>query len=177
MQKAFVNRLAGLVLAFSAMAPAWAADFDLVDTQGAHHRLAEARGHWVVVNFWATWCVPCIQEIPELVDFHHHNPRVILIGVAMDAEDADKVKRFAAKLGHDYPLVLADDRVERELGSPPALPTTRIYAPDGKIAYDKPGRVTRKLLEEKTGSASSAQRSFSAFNTRAGYADWPRLPL
>jgi thiol-disulfide isomerase/thioredoxin len=168
LQKAFVNCLAGFAIAFAAASTAFGADFDLVDTQGAHHRLAEARGRWVVVNFWATWCVPCIEEIPELVDFHHRNPKVIMIGVAMDAEDAAKVKRFAAKLGHDYPLVLADDRVERELGSPRALPTTRIYAPDGSVAYDKPGRVTRKLLEEKTGSASSAQRSFSAFNTRAG---------
>ena len=168
MQKAFVNRLAGAVIGLAAAFPAFAADFDLVDTQGAHHRLAEARGHWVVVNFWATWCVPCLEEIPEIVDFHRRHPQVIVIGVAMDAEDAAKVKRFAAKLHHDYPLVLADDRVERELGSPRALPTTRIYAPDGSVAYDKPGRVTRKLLEEKTGSASSAQRALSAFNTRAG---------
>ena len=94
---------------------------------------------------------------------------VVVIGVALDAEDADKVKRFAAKVGHDYPLVLADERVEKQLGAQRALPTTRIYDPKGKVAYDKPGRVDAKLLEEKTAPhAVRAQRSFQAFRTRLG---------
>jgi len=168
LQKANVNWLAAAVLALAPLPVPAAGGFDLVDTQGAHHRLAEARGRWVVVNFWATWCVPCIAEIPEIVEFHHRHPGVLVIGVALDSEDAARVKRFAAKLGHDYPLVLSDDAVERQLGSPRALPTTRIYAPDGSVVYDKPGRVDRKFLEEKTGSASSAQRALSAFSTRAG---------
>ena len=169
--------MAGVALGLGVVLGARAADFDLVDTQGAHHRLAESRGHWVVLNFWATWCVPCLEEIPAIADFHHAHPEVIVIGVATDAEDAAKVKRFAAKTGHDYPLVLSDERIEGELGAPHALPTTRIYSPQGKLVYDKPGRVDRKLLEEKTGSASSAHRPLSAFNTRDGYAAWPREPL
>jgi thiol-disulfide isomerase/thioredoxin len=177
LQKTGVKWLAGAVLACASFSTALAADFDLVDTQGAHHRLADSRGHWVVINFWATWCVPCLEEIPAIADFHHANPRVVVIGIATDAEDAAKVKRFAAKTGHDYPLVLSDDRIERELGAPHALPTTRIYSPDGKLVYDKPGRVDRKLLEEKTGSASSVHRALSAFNTRDGYAAWPSEPL
>ena len=153
---------AGLLMALSAQA------FDVVDTQGAHHRLAEAKGHWVVLNFWATWCVPCIQEIPEIAAFHRQHPEVQVLGVAIDAEDVAKVKAFASRVGHDYPLVISDDSVERQLGSPRALPTTRIYDPSGKLVYDKPGRVDRKFLEEKTGSASSAHRAFNAASTRAG---------
>lgn len=168
MQKANVKWLTAAFLGLAALPAAAAGGFDLVDTQGAHHRLAEARGRWVVVNFWATWCVPCIAEIPEIVEFHHRHPQVLVIGVATDGEDAAKVKRFATKLHHDYPLVLSDDAVERQIGSPRALPTTRIYAPDGSVVYDKPGRVDLKLLEEKTGSASRAQRALSAFSTRAG---------
>ena len=168
LQKTGVKWIAALALGFGAVLGARAADFDLVDTQGSHHRLADSRGHWVVLNFWATWCVPCLEEIPAIADFHRAHPEVIVIGVATDAEDVAKVKRFAAKLGHDYPLVLSDDRVEAALGAVHALPTTRIYSPTGKLVYDKPGRVDRKFLEEKTGSASSAHRAFNAPSTRDG---------
>jgi hypothetical protein len=76
-----------------------------------------------------------------------------VIGVAVDAADAAKVRAFAKKVGHDYPLVLSDDSVERQLGAPKALPTTRIYDPSGMLVYDKPSRVDRKLLESVTRSS------------------------
>lgn len=145
-------RLLAGALAVAAFAPSAGAAtpaFDLVDTQGAHHRLADYRGRWVVLNFWATWCVPCIEEIPEIAQYHRAHGDVVVIGVAIDVEDAAKVKRFAAKVGHDYPLVLSDDRVEKQLGAVRALPTTRIYDASGKLVYDRPGRVDRKSLEEK----------------------------
>ena len=158
---------AALVMGLAAAGAAHA--FDVKDTDGKRHRLADYKGRYVVLNFWATWCVPCIQEIPEIAAFHRTHPDVVVIGVALDAEDADKVKRFAAKVGHDYPLVLADERVEKQLGAMRALPTTRIYDPKGKVAYDKPGRVDAKLLEEKTApQAVRAQRSFHALKTRLG---------
>ena len=141
---------AAALLAAIVGAAAPAAAFDLVDTQGRHHRLEELKGRWVVVNFWAMWCVPCIQEIPEVAAFARAHREVEILGVATDVEDADKVKRFAAKLGHDYPLVLSNEKVEKALGHVKALPTTRIYDPKGALVYDKPGRVDRKLLESLT---------------------------
>jgi thiol-disulfide isomerase/thioredoxin len=137
--------LAGLLAAgFSAAA------FDLSDTQGKRHRLADYKGKYVVLNFWAIWCVPCIREIPEIAAFHRAHPGVGVIGVAQDVEDAAKVKQFAAKVKHDYPLVLADDGVEKQLGSPRALPTTRIYDPQGNVVYDRVGRVDEKFLTATT---------------------------
>jgi len=151
-------RLARALLAAAAISqPFAAAAFDLIDTQGKPQRLADYRGKWVILNFWATWCVPCIQEIPELAAFRKVHPEVAVIGVAIDAEDAGKVKRFAAKVGHDYPLVIGDDRVEKALGSPKALPTTRIYDPAGKLVYDKSGRVDRKFLESATQRAPASR--------------------
>ena len=128
----------------------YAAAFELTDTSGKRHVLADYKGRWVVVNFWATWCVPCLQEIPEIAEFARTYPRVVVIGVAMDAENPGKVKQFAQKTGHAYPLVLADDAVEKQLGEPKALPTTRVYDPAGKVVYDRPGRVDVKALEGLT---------------------------
>src|SRR5437763_6204083 len=140
-----------LMAGFVAMAAAAvAASFDLVDTKGKHHRLDQLKGRWVVVNFWATWCVPCIEEIPDVAAFGRAHREVAIIGVATDVQDADKVKRFAAKAGQDYPLVLSNDAIEKQLGAVRALPTTRIYDPSGKKVYDKPGRVDRAALERLT---------------------------
>ena len=127
-----------------------AAAFEMTDTQGKVHKLAAYHGKYVVLNFWATWCVPCIQEIPEIAAFSAAHPEVVVIGVATDADDAAKVKQFAAKIGHRYALVLADDAVEKQLGTQKALPATRIYDPQGKVVYDRVGRVTRKFLEDST---------------------------
>ena len=148
-----------LAAALLAAGLAQAAGFDVTDTQGHRHRLADYRGRWVVVNFWATWCVPCIQEIPEIAAFARAHPDVAVIGVATDAQDAAKVKRFAAKLVHGYPLVLSNDAVEKELGHPYALPTTRVFDPRGRLVYDRAGRVDRKALEAITREAAAPMES------------------
>ena len=170
MQIEYFTRALGTAALVTALSAAGAAHaFDITDTQGHRHRLADYKGRWVVLNFWATWCVPCIQEIPEIAQFHRAHDDVVVIGVAIDAGDVAKVKQFAVKVGHDYPLVIADERVEKQLGAVRALPTTRIYDPKGKLVYDKPGRVDRKFLEEKTApQAVKAQRSFHAHKTRLG---------
>ena len=144
----------GLVsLAFLAAA----APFDLTDTGGQRHRLGDYKGRWVVLNYWATWCVPCIQEIPEIADFHRAHPEVVVLGIALDAEDVPKTQAFAAKVGHAYPLVISGVKVEKQLSPVRGLPTTRIFDPSGKLVYDKLGRVTRKSLEGITGPSAPAR--------------------
>ena len=145
------------VTAFTAWAALSASAFELTDTLGRRHDLSGYQGRWVIVNFWATWCVPCIQEIPEIAQFAREHPKVVVIGVAVDAENTAKVKAFAQKLGHDYPLVLSNRKVEAQLGEPKALPWTQIYDPSGKRVYDRAGRVTKKSLEDATGSKAPAR--------------------
>ncbi len=141
--------LAGVVLA---LAPSCAVAFDMTDTAGARHRLADYKGRWVVVNFWATWCAPCVKEIPEIAEFHKaHGRNVEVLGIAVDNEEVDKTKWFAKKVGHEYPLVLGDDpKVEKQFGKVKGLPTTIVFDPAGKKVYDRLGIVSKKFLEEVT---------------------------
>lgn len=142
-------RLAALLLV--AFAAQFAAAFELVDAEGKRHRLADYSGRWVVVNFWATWCVPCLQEIPDLAAFARERRDVVVLGIAVDAEDNEaKVRRFAARTGHDYPLVFSSAEVEKQLGTPQALPQTRVYGPTGKVTYDRVGRLTTRALHDLT---------------------------
>jgi thiol-disulfide isomerase/thioredoxin len=134
-----------------------AAAFVVTDTAGHRHALADYKGRWVVVNYWATWCVPCIEEIPEIADFQRAHPDVVVLGIAIDAEDVAKTKVFAKKVGLTYPLVISDDSVERQFPRVKGLPTTRIYDPSGKVVFDKLGRVTRKSLEEVMATTSPAR--------------------
>jgi thiol-disulfide isomerase/thioredoxin len=156
-----MKRLQAITLLAAGMlglaASAWGAGFDLTDTAGTRHRLADYKGRPVVLNYWATWCVPCIQEIPEIAAFHKAHPEVIVIGIAIDADDVPKTKAFATKVGHTYPLVLSNDNVEKQLSPVKGLPTTRIFDASGKLVYDKLGRVTKKSLEEATGTSGRAK--------------------
>lgn len=136
------------------IAPALA--FDVTDTDGKRHRLEDYRGKWVVVNFWATWCTPCIKEIPEIAEFSRANApaRAIVLGIALDVDDAERTKQFARKFGHAYPLVLEDERTEKQFGRAKGLPTTVIFDPAGRRAWDRTGTVTRKSLEEAIAAAA-----------------------
>ena len=146
------------LISFAALAVALAlnpaAAFDLKDTGGTPQRLAELKGKWVVVNFWATWCPPCVKEIPDIAAFAAaQGDRVRVLGVALDWDetgkrdtDERKVKAFAKKVGLTYPLVLGDAASEKSFGKLKGLPTTIVYDRTGKIVYRKTGTVTQELL-------------------------------
>jgi len=135
-----------LLLAFAAL-PAAGADFRLTDSDGKLHRLGDYRGKWVIVNFWATWCPPCLEEIPDLVAVTDSRKDVQVFGVAMEFQDSKQVLQFAEGMFVNYPIVLGDRNTADLIGKVQGLPTTFIYDPQGKLAIRHVGKITRKQIE------------------------------
>lgn len=145
--RVMVRWLAALLL-LAVSASAGAAGFTLKDMSGKTHKLADYRGKWVLVNFWATWCPPCLSEIPELVALHnaHKDKDLVVIGVALDSTRAS-VAEFAGKSGIGYPLVLGDRRMAAQIGAVEVLPTSYLYAPNGELVSHQAGELTRASVE------------------------------
>ncbi|MBK9160818.1 MAG: TlpA family protein disulfide reductase [Nitrosomonadales bacterium] len=139
--------LAGILLTLSLFASA--EDFSLEDMQGKVHRLADYRGKWVLVNFWATWCPPCLSEIPELSALHdaHKDSDLVVIGIAMDYRSSKSVANFAQAHGISYPVVLGNRKIAAKIGELEVLPTSFLYAPNGEQVSYQPGEVTRESIE------------------------------
>lgn len=151
----FMRLLCLATLLLSAGA-ASAESFVFKDMQGQQQRLQDYRGKWVLVNFWATWCPPCLEEIPDLITLHeaHKNKDLVVIGVALDST-RDSVVEFVAKKKVSYPIVFGDYDLAAQVGEVEALPTSYLYDPTGKLVSYQQGMVTRASVESYVKSKTS----------------------
>jgi thiol-disulfide isomerase/thioredoxin len=124
-------------------------NFVVKDTAGKTHVLSQYKGKWVIVNYWATWCPPCLEEVPDLVALYdsRKNKDVLVLGVAFDFQSAAEVAEYVDDMLMSYPIVLGDDAVMQQIGSAEVLPTTYIYNPQGVLIKTKRGKVTKQYLE------------------------------
>lgn len=104
--------------------------------------LANAKGKWTYINYWATWCKPCIEEIPELNEFAAQNPYLVVLGVNFDGIQGDELKTAEAKLGIEFTNLGQDPHQQLGYERPNVLPVTIVINPEGNIIHQLVGPQT-----------------------------------
>ena len=153
-----------LLLVLSPATGAAGLDFTLPDLDGRPVRLADFRGRWVIVNFWASWCTPCLLEMPELESFHQaQRGRAAVVGVNFEALAPDEIRPFVKRLGVTFPIALSAGKPVP--GFPlQGLPTTFLVSPVGALADTHLGTVNAALL---TARLAELERPDDSPTTRA----------
>lgn len=118
--------------------------------------LASLKGQWVVVNYWARWCKPCIEEIPELNELDSAFNEITVLGVNYDGATGEELRSQAGDLGVTFALLEHDPAAELGVPRPVVLPTTLIVSPDGRHHSTLVGPQTAQSLARATGLAAQA---------------------
>jgi cytochrome c biogenesis protein CcmG/thiol:disulfide interchange protein DsbE len=127
-----------------------APDFVLKDLQDQDVRLSSYKGQVVFVNFWATWCGPCRQEIPHFVDLvnKYGKDGFTVLGIALDPREFEKVAPFAEQMGINYPVLYDKSGVSQLYGGIRSIPTTFVVNRDGKVVDQIVGSRPHEVFEQ-----------------------------
>ena len=128
--------------------PDLAPDFQLTGLDGQPVTLAGSKGKVILLNFWATWCGPCRAEIPDLVELQNkYKDRLQILGLVVDDDDAEAIKKFVEKFRINYPVAVATDGLRLEYGGIPALPTSFVLDEEGRVVQKHEGLRDPVLYE------------------------------
>ncbi len=123
-------------------------DYALRGLDGKLHRVSDHRGIWLVINFWATWCAPCLHEMPELQRFYERNrERAHVWGVTFEDSDRKTIKEYVERLGVTYPILGYGQDPKTGYGKVTVLPTTFIIDPEGLFFHRFEGPITAQDIE------------------------------
>ena len=129
---------------------ATAVDMPLTAVNGSKVNLNQYQGSWLVVNYWATWCPPCIVEMPELQSFHDEyvDKGAMVIGINAENISEQQLITFLDDYFITYPNFVAGPTQQSELGLIPGLPTTFMVSPEGEVVARQVGQITREMIEQ-----------------------------
>ena len=126
--------------------------FSLTDTKGVIFTEKNTRGKYLVINFWATWCTPCLKEIPAFVKFYEENSdHVEILGLDFEPVDLVIINDYVERFSINYPIVLYNEDNDSEysnFGEIIGMPTTQIYSPEGELLHTFMGEITIDDLSE-----------------------------
>ncbi len=125
--------------------PEPARDFTLATLDGGSVTLSDLRGEWVLVNFWATWCAPCVAEM-EYLELIHQTRAINVLGINYNEAPKD-IKQFADQHGVTFPILLEPDDILKMVYEARALPRTVVVAPDGTIINRTLGQLRPEAFD------------------------------
>ena len=130
--------------------PEMAPPFLLRDINGKIVSTADWKGKVVILNFWATWCPPCREEVPELVQLQaNYKDKLLVIGASEDEDEPQKVRQFVQRFGMNYPVVMATKELIDNYGGVPALPTSFLIDPQGRVVQKHTGLYEYEVYERE----------------------------
>lgn len=122
-------------------------EFTLTDLEGETIRAEDYRGQWLLVNFWATWCPPCREELPDLGNMHEQREDFAVLGINQERLNRAKLTKFIDEYMIPYPVIPRSVQTAQIFGRVRGLPTSILVNPQGEAVKVFQGPVTEELLD------------------------------
>lgn len=119
-------------------------------TNGDQRNVSSYQGQWLLINYWAVWCKPCVEEIPEL-NALDEDASIQVLGFNFDRESGVELEKQIVTLGIDFPLISEDPAIIFDQPVPKGLPATMVISPDGQFEYWLMGPQTQASVRKKLG--------------------------
>lgn len=151
-----------LLLSLCAAQAAFADGWKLKDKDGVRYTLSGEKGKWVLVNFWAPWCPPCLEEMPGFNALQKSRKDLRVIGIAVMYRKKQEVLDVVREKAISYPIVLGNEDIAADFGEMKGMPASFLYTPTGKLVGRHDGPLTPRQLEQAMAQAPEAAALFTS---------------